>query len=88
MGTSAHRLSTWSSRSATLFSMRKMSINSWGKERAIVLQWGKEVAVSITSIPTLSPGRGENARLRSAAIWLPVAVELFVRPAGHFGCAV
>lgn len=41
----ADRLSTWSSRSVMSLSMRKMSINSWEKLRAMVLSIGKEMLV-------------------------------------------
>jgi hypothetical protein len=82
----SHFLSTLWSRSATLFSIRKMSISSALKERAIVLFGQAHVSLSSRLLGRLDPKRGalsrarekENSRLRTAAIWLPVTLELIV----------
>lgn len=65
--------------------MRKMSISSCEKDRAIVLFPGEGIDVSLLWPSWLARGnKGWNTRLRPAAIWLPVSVELLVGPA-HFG---
>ena len=63
--------------------MRKISMSSWEKDRAMVLVEKERVS---QYQPPLEIGdwlehRG-NIRLRSAAIGLPVAIELLVRHCG------
>lgn len=67
--------------------MRKMSMSSAEKERAMVLvEW--HVLASVNNGVrgwALGIGHRGNIRLRSAAIGLPVAVKLLVRHCGGYG---
>lgn len=82
---SAHRLSTCSSRSATLFSIRKMSISSSEKERATVLEDRSFIISTIRNLHVPEIGqhiggghRGDSLRLGPTPTGLPVTIEFLV----------
>jgi hypothetical protein len=92
------RRSTCSSRSVTLFSMRKMSISSCENIWAMVLHLGRRASVLLRSrCCAARRGRARelrrrrrigagHARLRAATAGLPLAVELLVGQGHGCGC--